>query len=110
MTSTSERTEKTFIFLSYKPDGKQAKFDFSKILVSGKSICRYKPNNYLKGQDHLFNPFVSFKIMLQFILLDKKGRIKLLNEAELFQIIVFLDNVDYSIGSFGPYFYLTIKN
>lgn len=109
MLDTKENPETKYFFLSYNAEGKQAKFDYSKILVSGKSICQYKPKNYLNGQDHLFNPFVSFRIMLQLILLDKKGRIKFLDESELFQVIIYLNNVDYSVGTFGAYSYLTIN-
>lgn len=109
MLHTTETSETNYFFLSYKPEGKPAKFDYSKIEVSGKSICRYQPKNYLKDQNELFNPFVSFKTMLQFILLDKKGRIKFLDETELFQVVIYLNSVDYTIGNFGPYFYLTIN-
>jgi hypothetical protein len=109
MLDTKENTNTEYYFLSYKPEGKQTRFDYSKIQMNGKSICQYKPKNYLNGQDQLFNPFVSFRIMLQFILLDKKGRIKFLDEAELFQVLIYLTNVDYEVGTFGAYLYLTIN-
>lgn len=108
MKKTTENPDNNFLFLSYNAEGKQAKFDYSNVQISGKSICQYKPNNFLNGQENLFTPFISFRIMLQFILLDKKGRIKFLNENELFQVIFYLNNIDYSVGTFGPYFFLTI--
>lgn len=109
MIDLKKQADTEYYFFSYNTQGNLTKFDFSKIQVSGKSICRYTPKNYLNGQDHLFNPFVSFRIMLQLILLDKKGRIKFLEETELFQIIIYLSNVEYEVGIIGAYSYLTIN-
>ncbi len=108
-TENQEIPENKYFLLNYKGNGKNTKFEFSALNINGKSICRYTPDNFLKGEADLFHPFVSFRTMLQLILLDKKGKVNFLYSEDFLHAVTLLDKVKYDVETYGSYYTIRIN-